>query len=77
MPLARDEKGGGTNADGSKSNVYCSHCFEGGRFTLPDLTVEQMQARVRTRLTSIGMPEPAAAGLAAKIPELSRWATRT
>jgi len=24
MPLKRDEKGGGTNADGSKSVMYCS-----------------------------------------------------
>lgn len=25
MPLHRDERGGGTNADGSKSTMYCSH----------------------------------------------------
>jgi len=36
MPLNRDKQGGGTNADGSKSTMYCSHCFLNGQFTLPD-----------------------------------------
>ena len=33
MPLKRDQKGGGTNADGSKSLKYCSYCFVSGNFT--------------------------------------------
>jgi hypothetical protein len=33
MPLKKDEKGGGTNADGSKSVIYCSKCYENGKFT--------------------------------------------
>jgi len=33
MPLNRDPKGGGTNADGSISNKYCSYCYENGSFT--------------------------------------------
>lgn len=32
MPLKQDEKGGGTNADQSISNLYCSYCFENGEF---------------------------------------------
>ena len=32
MPLKRDEKGGGTNADGSISKMYCSFCYENGEF---------------------------------------------
>ena len=47
MPLKRYEKSGGTNADGSKSEMYCSHCYENGKFTLPDYTVTQMQERVK------------------------------
>jgi hypothetical protein len=39
MPLKRDEKGGGTNADGRKSTMFCSHCYENGKFTQPDITV--------------------------------------
>jgi len=37
MTLKKDEKGGGTNADGSTSVMYCSHCYVNGAFTLPDI----------------------------------------
>jgi hypothetical protein len=73
MPLARDAKGGGSNADGTKNTQYCSHCYEQGRFTLPDLTAEQMQQRVGARLRSIGMPDAQVQGLVAMIPRLQRW----
>ncbi len=33
MPLSKDIKGGGTNADGSKSTEYCSFCYVNGEFT--------------------------------------------
>ena len=46
MPLARDSRGGGTERDGTRSSRYCSHCYENGAFTAPDLTVEQMRERV-------------------------------
>lgn len=58
MPLKRDEKGGGTNADGSKSTMYCSHCYENGQFVLPDITVKQMQSRVREKVIEFGVPGP-------------------
>ncbi|MBL0258370.1 MAG: zinc ribbon domain-containing protein [Bacteroidetes bacterium] len=32
MPLKRDEKGGGTNVDGSISKMYCSYCYDKGEF---------------------------------------------
>ena len=73
MPLARDEKGGGTNADGSKSATYCSHCYEAGRFTLPDLTAEQMQARVKAKIKEAGFPGFLAGFVARKVPKLERW----
>jgi hypothetical protein len=56
MPLKKDEKGGGTNADGTKSNMYCSHCYEKGEFTLPDITVGQMKERVKAKLKEVGFP---------------------
>jgi len=30
MPLKRDEQGGGTDAGGAKTTVYCSHCYQRG-----------------------------------------------
>jgi len=54
MPLKKDPKGGGTNTDGSKSTMYCSHCYINGKFTQPDIAAEQMQDLVKTKLKSMG-----------------------
>jgi len=74
MPLSRDEKGGGTNADGSRSSMYCSHCYAQGRFTLPDITVEQMQNLVRGKLREFGIPGALIWFFTRKLPKLARWA---
>jgi hypothetical protein len=74
MPMSRDEKGGGTNADGSKSTMYCSHCWAAGNFTLPELTVDQMQDRVRAKLKEFGIPGPLGWFFTRKVPKLQRWA---
>jgi hypothetical protein len=76
MPLKRDEQGGGTNADGSKSTVYCSHCFQRGEFVLMSITAEEMQARVREKLTEMGFPRFVAGLFTRGIPKLERWRTQ-
>ena len=73
MPLKRDEKGGGTNADGTKSKMYCSHCYEKGKFTMPDMTVPQMQERVKGKLKEMGFPGFLAGFFTKGIPKLERW----
>lgn len=76
MPLRRDEKGGGTEVDGTKSQMYCSHCYEAGRFTLPDVTVSQMQERVKGKIKEAGFPGFLAGLFTRKIPKLERWNRR-
>ncbi|MFN7967340.1 MAG: zinc ribbon domain-containing protein [Acidobacteriota bacterium] len=76
MPLRRDEKGGGTEVDGTKSSMYCSHCYEAGRFTLPDVTVSQMQERVKGKIKEAGFPGFLAGLFTRKIPKLERWNRR-
>jgi hypothetical protein len=49
MPLKKDEKGGGSNADGSLNTLYCSHCYQDGRFTRPDITVDEMKSLVKVK----------------------------
>jgi len=73
MPLARDEKGGGTEADGSRSVKYCSHCYEDGRFTLPDMTVDGMKARVKDKLVEFGLPRFLTGLFTMNIHRLERW----
>jgi hypothetical protein len=73
MPLSRDARGGGTNADGSQSTEYCSHCFQSGRFTEPNLSVEEMMTKVEGRLRAMHIPGFLARRLTRNIPSLSRW----
>lgn len=74
MPLKRDEKGGGTNADGSKSLMYCSKCYEGGVFKNPNMTVDEMKALVKGKLKEFGFPGFIAGMFTKGIPKLERWA---
>ena len=73
MPMKRDEKGGGTNADSSKSTMYCSHCWTNGRFTLPDITASQMQERVKGKMKEMGFPGFLGWMLTRNVPKLARW----
>lgn len=74
MPLKKDKKGGGTNTDGTKSRVYCSLCYENGKFTRPDMTVQQMQELVKEKLKEFGFPQFLASLFTKGIPKLKRWA---
>ena len=73
MPMKRDEKGGGTNADGSKSKMYCSHCYDNGKFTSPYMTVGEMKIRVKEKLKEFGFPGFLAGFFTKNIPKLDRW----
>jgi hypothetical protein len=73
MPLKRDPQGGGTDADGTRSTRYCSHCYQQGRFTQPDLTVDQMQVLAKGKLKELGFPGLLAGFLTRNIPQLERW----
>ena len=73
MPMKRDAQGGGTNADASKSAMYCSHCYQSGVFVLPETTPEQMQARVRAKLIEVGIPAFLTGFFTRGIPRLKRW----
>ena len=73
MPLSRDEKGGGTESNGARSATYCSHCYQNGAFTLPDLTVAGMQDRVKEKMRGMGFPGFLAGFFTRGIPKLERW----
>jgi len=73
MPLKMDPESGGTEADGSKSEKYCSYCYRGGAFLSPDMTLAEMQALVKEKLREKGVPGFIAAFFARGIPRLERW----
>ena len=76
MPLNKDPKGGGTDADGTKSTLYCSYCFSKGRFTAPDMTVNEMKEFVKSQLKKMGFPGFIAGWFTQNIPKLERWKTK-
>jgi hypothetical protein len=73
MPLSKDPNGGGTNADGTQSQEYCSHCFRSGQFTEPNLSCDEMIAKVTNKMKEMHLPGFLANHFAKDIPELKRW----
>jgi len=74
MPLKKSPNGGGTNADGTISKMYCAYCYEMGRFKQPDWTVSQMQAFVKGKMKEMGVPGFLTGFFTKGIPRLKRWA---
>jgi hypothetical protein len=77
MPLSKDPLGGGTNADGTRTAEYCSHCYHKGAFTQPSITAEQMQALVEGKLRTMHFPGFLARRFAKEVPTLRRWKNAT
>jgi hypothetical protein len=74
MPLKKDPQGGGTEQDGSKSQKYCSLCYQNGSFTNPEIdTAEKMQAFCIEKMKEQGMSKPIAWLFTRGIPKLERW----
>ena len=77
MPLSKDVLGGGSNADGSLSGEYCSHCYRKGVFTQPDITAQEMMKLVEGKLRSMHFPGFLARRFAREVPTLRRWRGKT
>ena len=58
--MKKDKKGGGSNADGSISEKYCSMCYENGNFlSPPDIdTAEKFQKYCIREMKNDGMSRP-------------------
>ncbi|MBZ9689677.1 zinc ribbon domain-containing protein [Clostridium estertheticum] len=75
MPLNNDEKYAGTEADGSLSEIYCRHCYENGKFTLPDITMIEMKEIVTNKIIEMKLPKFVAKFLTRNTYKLKRWKT--
>lgn len=75
MPLHKDPKKGGTEADGSLSDKYWSFCYGNGQFHDEGITLqEKIDKNVRIAVAQLGISETAARQNAeAIIPSLERW----
>lgn len=72
MPLSQDPKGGGTNANGSISELYCSFCYQHGAFTFNG-TLKEFQEHCRIKMIEGGMPKFVAWLFSKSIRKLKRW----
>lgn len=74
MPLSKDPNHGGTESDGSKSEKYCSYCYQEGEFTAPQVTTaKEMQAFCIKMMKEQGTPHFLAWLMTRQIPKLERW----
>ena len=73
MPL-QDEHILGTEANGNKSTEYCSYCYQEGKYTAPNMSMEEMIELGVSALKNDGMAEEQARGmLNGFLPNLKRW----
>lgn len=75
MPLQTAKAGDcrGTEADGSRSEKWCSLCYAGGRFLHPDCTLEEMVSIVDTALKREKASFVMRWAAKRQVPSLERW----
>lgn len=73
MPLKRDLEKGGTNLDGTKNVMYCSFCYQQGKFTQNDFNVKEMQKFCKQKLKEMGCPGFVAGLFSRSLSRLERW----
>lgn len=74
MPMNQDKNGGGWEKDGTLSKMYCSSCYQYGKFTRPNISVKEMQSLVDTVLKNEMKRWKLFRWLAVQqIPKLERW----
>ena len=73
MPLRHDPQHGGTETDGTKSTMYCSYCYQNGKFNDNFKTPAEMQEFCKKKLVEMKFPRIAAWLFTRGIPKLERW----
>jgi len=74
MPMSESEHFG-TEKDGSKSEEYCSYCYQNGSFLNESITLEEMIDFSAQKIDEAGiMPYAEAKAMTGQfLPELKRW----
>ncbi len=75
MPMSKPEHFG-TYADGSPNDEFCHFCFENGKFTEPNITLDGMIEKCSGILKRLRVPDAQIEQTKAFIPLLKRWKTR-
>lgn len=73
-PMGKNDYG--TNEDGSDNQDYCKDCYQNGKFTEPNITVNEMIIRAAERMLAKNprLREDEATGILLNfLPNLKRW----
>jgi hypothetical protein len=73
MPMDKDPDKGGTNADGTKTDKYCSYCYQAGSFKDNFTTSGEMVNLVKEKLKEMGYGPIKRWFFSSNIPRLERW----
>jgi hypothetical protein len=73
MPMEKDPGNGGTNADGTRSQKYCSYCYADGKFNDDFTNPSQMVKLVKGKLKEMGTGPIMRWFYTSHIPKLERW----
>jgi hypothetical protein len=72
MPMTKPEDFG-NDADGSQNSDFCHYCFQNGRFTEPDITMERMIEKCAAILEQMQVSDIEIEQTKKFIPMLRRW----
>ena len=75
MPMEKLEDFG-TNVGESQNKEYCRYCYQNGKFTEPDITMEQMIEKCVGIMRQMHIPEAQIEQTKTFIPILKRWRAR-
>ena len=73
MPLKSDPEKSGSNADGSKTELYCSYCYQDGKFLYEGNKVKEFQEFCRRKMIESGHNQFSAWLFTRGMKRLDRW----
>jgi len=74
MPLSKDPAHGGSKKDETKFQLYCSYCYQHGKFLSPEIkSAQEMQKFCIKMMKKNGVPGFIAWILTRGVPRLKRW----
>jgi len=72
MPMEKPDDFG-TNTDGRKNKEYCHYCYQNGKFTEPNIAMEQMFEKCAGIMRQMHILEAQIEQTKTFIPMLKRW----
>jgi hypothetical protein len=63
----------GTEMDGSKSQDYCTYCYQQGAFINPKMTLNEMTSVVRLQMENRKIDQQIIDMAVNSLPQLKRW----